>query len=72
MIIFDVVAPENEQYRGRRVGDIADEQGRDAWDVLAEIAIADELNTSFGTAAASRDRRRLEGPRSQSGATAAR
>lgn len=50
MIIHDVVAPENEQYRGRRVGEIAEEQGREAWDVLTDIALADELNTSFGTA----------------------
>jgi N-acyl-D-aspartate/D-glutamate deacylase len=48
-VIFDVVAPENEQYRGRLVQDIADEQGRDPWDVLCEIALADELNTSFGS-----------------------
>jgi N-acyl-D-aspartate/D-glutamate deacylase len=47
--IFDVVAPENEQYRGRLVGDIAADQGRDPWDVLCDIALADELNTLFGT-----------------------
>jgi N-acyl-D-aspartate/D-glutamate deacylase len=47
-IIFDVVAPENEQYRGCLVGDIAEQQGRDPWNVLCDIAIADELNTSFG------------------------
>ncbi len=48
-VIFDVVAPENEQYRGRVVGDIAREEGRDPWDVLCDIALADELRTSFGT-----------------------
>jgi N-acyl-D-aspartate/D-glutamate deacylase len=48
-VIFDVVAPENEQYRGRLVADIAAEQGRDPWDVLCDIALADELNTSFGS-----------------------
>ncbi len=47
-VIFDVVAPENEQYRGRVVGDIAREQGREPWDVLCDIALADELRTSFG------------------------
>jgi alkylation response protein AidB-like acyl-CoA dehydrogenase len=31
------------------VGDIAKDQGRDAWDVLCDIAVADELNTSFGS-----------------------
>jgi N-acyl-D-aspartate/D-glutamate deacylase len=49
MVIHDVVAPENEQYRGRIVGEIATEQGREPWDVLTDIAMADELNTSFGT-----------------------
>jgi N-acyl-D-aspartate/D-glutamate deacylase len=49
MVIHDVVAPENEQYRGRLVGDIAKESGREPWDVLTKIALADELNTSFGT-----------------------
>jgi N-acyl-D-aspartate/D-glutamate deacylase len=49
MIVFDVFAPENEQYRGRQVGEIADAQGREPWDVLCEIALADELDTSFGT-----------------------
>jgi N-acyl-D-aspartate/D-glutamate deacylase len=48
-IIFDVVAPENRDYIGRTVGEIAAEQGRDPWDVLCDIAVADELLTSFGT-----------------------
>jgi N-acyl-D-aspartate/D-glutamate deacylase len=51
-IIFDTVAPENEQYRGATVGEIAADQGRAAWDVLCDIVLADELNTSFGTHAA--------------------
>jgi N-acyl-D-aspartate/D-glutamate deacylase len=49
--IYDVVNPDNEQYRGRIVGDIAAEQGRDAWDVLCDIAVADDLMTSFGPVA---------------------
>jgi N-acyl-D-aspartate/D-glutamate deacylase len=48
-VIFDVVAPENEQYVGRSVDEIAAEQGRDVWDVLCDIALADDLLTSFGT-----------------------
>jgi N-acyl-D-aspartate/D-glutamate deacylase len=48
-VIFDVVAPENQQYRGMLVQDIADDQGRDPWDVLCDIAVADELHTSFGS-----------------------
>lgn len=47
--IFDVVADENKDYVGRTVGEIAAEQGRDAWDVLCDIAVADELLTSFGS-----------------------
>ncbi|HEX5587063.1 MAG TPA: amidohydrolase family protein [Acidimicrobiia bacterium] len=49
-VILDVVAPENEQYRGLRVGEIASDDGRDPFDVLCDIAVADELNTSFGYA----------------------
>jgi len=48
-IVYDVVAPENEQYRGKTVGEIAEAEGREPWDVLCDIAVADELNTSFGT-----------------------
>lgn len=48
-MIYDVVAPENEQYKGRTVGDIAAEQGRDPWDTLVDIVLADDLLTSFGT-----------------------
>lgn len=48
-IIFDVVNPDNEQYRGRMVSEIAAEQGRGAWDVLCDIALADDLQTSFGS-----------------------
>ncbi len=47
--IHDVVASENEQYRGRMIGDIAKEEGRSPWQTLVSIARADELNTSFGT-----------------------
>jgi N-acyl-D-aspartate/D-glutamate deacylase len=46
--IFDVVAVENEQYKGRKVGDIAREERRDPWEVLSSIALADDLRTCFG------------------------
>jgi N-acyl-D-aspartate/D-glutamate deacylase len=49
MVIYDVESPDNEPYRGRTVGEIAAEQGRTAWDTLCDIALADELLTSFGT-----------------------
>jgi N-acyl-D-aspartate/D-glutamate deacylase len=46
--IYDVVAPQNEVYKGRMLGDIAEDEGRDPWDVLCSIALADELRTCFG------------------------
>jgi N-acyl-D-aspartate/D-glutamate deacylase len=46
--IYDVVADDNQPYVGRTVGEIAKEQGRDPWDVLCDIALADDLRTSFG------------------------
>jgi N-acyl-D-aspartate/D-glutamate deacylase len=46
--IYDVVADENKPHVGRRVGDIAAEHGREPWDVLCDIALADDLLTSFG------------------------
>ena len=49
--IFDVVAPQNEEFRGRWLHEIAEEQARDAWDVLCDIAVADGLMTSFGKTA---------------------
>ncbi len=48
LVIFDTVSPDNEAYRGKRVGDIAAAEGRSAWEVLCDIVVADELNTSFG------------------------
>jgi N-acyl-D-aspartate/D-glutamate deacylase len=46
--IFDVVSDENRQYVGRTIGEIAAEQGRDPFDVLCDISLADDLLTSFG------------------------
>jgi N-acyl-D-aspartate/D-glutamate deacylase len=43
--IGQVFAPQNEQYIDRLVGDIAQEQGRDPFEVLSEIVVADELRT---------------------------
>jgi N-acyl-D-aspartate/D-glutamate deacylase len=48
MTIFDVVADENRAYAGRTVGEIAVEQAREPWEVLCDIAVADDLLTSFG------------------------
>ncbi len=48
MTVFDVTADDNREHVGRLVGDIATEQGRTPWDVLCDIAVADDLVTSFG------------------------
>jgi N-acyl-D-aspartate/D-glutamate deacylase len=48
LVIFDTLSPDNEQFRGKRVGDIAAAEGRSAWEVLCDIVVADDLNTSFG------------------------
>ena len=43
--IGDTIAPENKQYEGRLVVDIAKERGADPSDVLLEIAEADDFAT---------------------------
>ena len=48
-IVFDVFNPDNEQYRGRTIGEIAEEQGKSPWDALVDLALSDDLNTSFGS-----------------------
>ena len=49
--ILHTLAPENEGCVGRSVGEIAHERGQDAWDTLCDIALADDLETSFGNPA---------------------
>ncbi|MBT95699.1 MAG: aminoacylase [Acidimicrobiaceae bacterium] len=46
--IFHTKAPENKQYVGKTIYEIADEVGKSPWDTLVDIALADELETSFG------------------------
>ena len=46
--VFHSPAPENEGCAGRTVGEIAEERGQDPWDTLCDIALADDLETSFG------------------------
>ena len=48
MTIFHTVAPENANAIGRNIGEIAAERGTTPWDALCDIAVADDLETSFG------------------------
>lgn len=45
--VVETFAPENKAYMGRKIGEIADAEGKDPFDVMLDIAIADGLNTSF-------------------------
>jgi N-acyl-D-aspartate/D-glutamate deacylase len=47
-LIHDCFTPDTRRYEGRRVGDIAGEEGKTAWDALCDIAVADGLRTTFG------------------------
>ena len=47
-LFYECFSDATRGYQGRRVGDIAAEEGRDAFDVLVEVALADGLRTSFG------------------------
>ena len=48
MSIHHTVHPDNAKYTGRNIGEIASERGQSPWDALVEIALLDELQTSFG------------------------
>ena len=50
-VVFHSPAPENEGCAGRTVGEIATERGQDPWDALCDMALADDLETSFGNPA---------------------
>jgi N-acyl-D-aspartate/D-glutamate deacylase len=47
MSIDQTVSPENERYRGRNIGEIAQELGKSPFDTMIDIAVADDLKTSF-------------------------
>ena len=46
-VIVETFTPETAAYAGRRVGDIAAELGKEPFDTLVDIAIADGLRTTF-------------------------
>jgi N-acyl-D-aspartate/D-glutamate deacylase len=45
--LIETFSPQTKRYAGRVVGDIAAEEGRDPFDVLVDIVVADELRTTF-------------------------
>ena len=47
-LIYECFTPETRAYEGRIVGDIARDEGKDAWDALCDIVVADDLRTTFG------------------------
>lgn len=47
MRIDETFAEENAPYRGRTVGEIATELGKEPFDTMLDIALADDLRTSF-------------------------
>jgi N-acyl-D-aspartate/D-glutamate deacylase len=47
-VINEVFAPENKQWEGMTVADIAKARGVDEFDALCDIVVADDLMTGFG------------------------
>jgi N-acyl-D-aspartate/D-glutamate deacylase len=46
-LIAETFTPETERYEGRKVADIAAEEGKSPFDALVDIVCADELRTGF-------------------------
>jgi N-acyl-D-aspartate/D-glutamate deacylase len=45
--IDEVFCPANQRFRGRRLGEVAQELGKRPFDALLDLALADDLKTSF-------------------------
>ena len=60
-VINETFAPENKQWEGKRVAEIAKERGVDEFDALCDIVVADDLMTGFGFPIAARRRRDVAG-----------
>lgn len=55
--LYECFTPATEKYQGRTIADIALAEGKDAYDALLDIVVADGLRTTFGFPAAA------DGPR---------
>jgi N-acyl-D-aspartate/D-glutamate deacylase len=51
MLVEETFSPANERHRGRNLGELAREAGMPTFDLMVEIALADDLRTSFKTPA---------------------
>lgn len=47
LMVAETFSDQNEGYKGRKIADIAEEEGRDSFDVFIDMALADGLRTSF-------------------------
>jgi N-acyl-D-aspartate/D-glutamate deacylase len=56
LVFLETFAPENTQYIGRNVGEVAAERNQTPFDALCDIALADELRTVFSTPEFGNDR----------------
>ncbi len=45
--VDEVFTPENERHRGRRIGEIAAERGVEPFDAMLDLALSEDLRTSF-------------------------
>jgi len=55
MEITETFSPDNDGLAGRRIGDLAAERGKEPFDALVDIALADGLRTSFAPPALGAD-----------------
>lgn len=47
LTVGEIFSEENQAYQGRTVGEIAEEEGRDTFDVLCDIVVNDQLRTGL-------------------------
>jgi N-acyl-D-aspartate/D-glutamate deacylase len=47
LTVGEVFSPENEAYEGRTIGEIADDEGRETFDVVCDVVLNDQLQTGL-------------------------